>query len=231
MKKFYLHDGKEQQGPFDIMDLKARLIKKETLIWYEGLTEWTTAGQVVELNKMFCVSTPPPFIPIPPKQTISQPVKAIEPEKKKSKKTRNIIITLVIVFVLGLGLFILYQINSKHHGSSDSYQEKVISIEETEYSQPTSYLTADGTYRETFFGDKIKVNCEIKNSASIAFFKDVVVQVTYYSKTKTVLGTNSYVIYEIFPPQTKRTVELKIQNYRNVKAIGWEVTDAAAYRK
>ncbi|MBA3664437.1 MAG: DUF4339 domain-containing protein [Bacteroidetes bacterium] len=59
MKKYYLHEENGQTGPFDIADLKAKNIQKDTSLWYEGLTEWTEAGKVDELKELFSQSTPP----------------------------------------------------------------------------------------------------------------------------------------------------------------------------
>jgi hypothetical protein len=60
MKKYYIHDGQTQQGPFDIDELKGKNISPDTHIWFDTLKEWTTAGQVEELKSLFA-SSPPPF--------------------------------------------------------------------------------------------------------------------------------------------------------------------------
>ena len=59
MKKFYLHNGKEQQGPFDIDDLKNRGITRKTKIWYEGQADWSNADSCEELKEIFNLTTPP----------------------------------------------------------------------------------------------------------------------------------------------------------------------------
>lgn len=43
MKKYFIHNGIEHQVPFDLYDIKAKLIKKDTPIWYEGISDWTIA--------------------------------------------------------------------------------------------------------------------------------------------------------------------------------------------
>lgn len=60
MKKYYFNDGTGQQGPFTLEELQAKNINTETPVWYEGLPEWTTAGQVEELKDILA-HTPPPF--------------------------------------------------------------------------------------------------------------------------------------------------------------------------
>ena len=115
---------------------------------------------------------------------------------------------------------------NNNQNSSNSYQEKVQSVEEIERSQPTNFLDASGTYNPTLFGNKIKVHGIIKNTATVATFKDAVVKVTYYSKTKTVLGSNKYTIYDFFPPHSEKNFELKIETYQDVSTIGWDVISA-----
>eukprot|EP01031_Cornospumella_fuschlensis_P012143 gene12143-14845_t len=64
MKKYYLHNGTEQQGPFSIDELKQQNLSKETHVWYDGLPEWTPAGQLAELKEAI-KTIPPPFTPKP----------------------------------------------------------------------------------------------------------------------------------------------------------------------
>ena len=60
MNKYYLHDGDKQLGPFDKFELKENNIKIDTPIWHEGLSDWTTAGDLDELKELFLI-IPPPF--------------------------------------------------------------------------------------------------------------------------------------------------------------------------
>lgn len=60
MKKYYLNDGTAQQGPFTLEELQSKNITPQTPVWYDGLADWTTAGQVEELKDIL-VHTPPPF--------------------------------------------------------------------------------------------------------------------------------------------------------------------------
>ena len=77
-----------QQGPFSIDELRQRNITSDTLVWAEGMPQWTPAWQVEELRPLFYVDaqtaqtaaqqqTPPP----PPygsrAATIRDPVRAV----------------------------------------------------------------------------------------------------------------------------------------------------------
>lgn len=234
MKKYYLHNGTEQQGPFDLEELKTKNIPKDTSIWHEGLSEWTTAENIEELKVTFIKNTPPPFVTksiAPPpiqKSTVQQPIASHYPTEKKSKSNRTLYIIVGLVVIFGIGLFIANQNSSDggSYGSGSTYQEKVMTVEETERSQPATFLIADGYYNENFWGNKLKVHGVIKNTATVASFKDAVVRVTYYSKTKTELGSKDYIIYDNFPPHSEKKFELKIENYKDVNSIGWTVLEA-----
>lgn len=55
---FYENDGK-QFGPVDIESLKIIQITGETLIWFEGLPEWTRAKEIQELSDIIKKLPPP----------------------------------------------------------------------------------------------------------------------------------------------------------------------------
>ena len=95
--------------------------------------------------------------------------------------------------------------------TEESYNQKVTSVEETELSQPTTFLKADGNYNKNLIGTKIKLHGTITNSASVATFKDAVVQITFYSATQTELFNKNYTIYNYFPPHSTVEFELKTE--------------------
>ncbi len=162
----------------------------------------------------------------------SQESVSVRKAKPKNKRStiRILFIILILLFIILGGKFLLDNIN--YRGKTDSegkYKEKVMTVEEIERSQPSEFLSVGGTYRETFLGDKFKVYCEFSNTATIVTYKDAVLRFTYYSKTNSIIGTKDYTVYESFPPGTNKSVELKIDNYKNVNSIGWELIRAEAY--
>ncbi|MEV6346560.1 SPFH domain-containing protein [Actinoplanes sp. NPDC051851] len=58
--------GGQQQGPFDVAALTghatAGRLTRETLVWRNGMTGWTAAGQVAEIASVFA-AVPPPLPP------------------------------------------------------------------------------------------------------------------------------------------------------------------------
>ena len=117
-------------------------------------------------------------------------------------------------------------VNSGSSQRQKTPEELRMELKQEEKANPTKYLSADGTYKENFWGDKFNLKCTITNKASIATFKDAVLRVTYYTKTKTALGTKDYTVYELFPPTSSKEIELKINNYKDVSTIGLEILKA-----
>lgn len=62
MKKyFYSHDNKKN-GPYSFEELKHEGIRDDSLIWFEGLDDWTKAKYILELKEVLELS-PPPVMP------------------------------------------------------------------------------------------------------------------------------------------------------------------------
>jgi membrane protease subunit (stomatin/prohibitin family) len=64
--KYFAAIGGEQSGPYDTPALKAQIetgaVTRETLVWTEGMANWTAAGEVESVARLFG-SVPPPLPP------------------------------------------------------------------------------------------------------------------------------------------------------------------------
>ncbi|MDG1954124.1 MAG: DUF4339 domain-containing protein [Polaribacter sp.] len=58
MKKYFYSNDNEKNGPFSFEELKNENIKKETLIWYEGLDDWTKASDLNEMMPILELKPP-----------------------------------------------------------------------------------------------------------------------------------------------------------------------------
>ena len=222
MNKYYLHNGTENIGPFNIEELKQKNITRNTQVWCEGMEDWKEAGTVEELKILF--------------PTLPPPTKKISAENKKQEATFNIKknsslykifkITGIVFLILILIPLVANIIDSKS-SSTASYEESVMTIQEIEAASPLNYLQADGTYNSNFIGDKVKINGIITNSATVTTYKDVTVRVNFYSKTNTLIGSEDYTLYEFYPPNSKQEFKLKVKAYSNVSTLGWEVINAS----
>jgi uncharacterized membrane protein YhaH (DUF805 family) len=62
MKKYFYSNDNQKNGPYSFEELKNKNIKKETLIWFQGLDDWTNAENVLEIKEILELS-PPLIIP------------------------------------------------------------------------------------------------------------------------------------------------------------------------
>lgn len=129
---YFIIVNDQQQGPFTIDELKLRGIAPDTLVWAEGMPQWTPASQVDELKTIFqneaggSTATPPPppldaARPLPQQpqsapdsqaETVRQVLEVQaeerkrEAEKRKKRRRRNCRIAaaaaVVLLFILAL---------------------------------------------------------------------------------------------------------------------------------
>jgi hypothetical protein len=106
MNQFYYSDGKNQLGPFSLDELKTKNITKDTLVWYDGLPEWTEAGKL-ELLSILLKPVPPPLV----KKTTPPPITEKKPETKKKGKKKLILWGVITLGVVGLTFLSIYLYN------------------------------------------------------------------------------------------------------------------------
>jgi hypothetical protein len=60
---FHVAVGQSQTGPFDLSALAQQVasgqLKRDSLVWKNGMAQWTKAGDVPELASVFANSPPP----------------------------------------------------------------------------------------------------------------------------------------------------------------------------
>jgi len=239
MAKYYIHLNNQQGGPYTIDQLKDLDLKTDTPIWHEGLSEWTIVSKIPEVNRILH-STPPPLNASTESRQTPPQMDYID-DTPKSKKVLHYIITLLILGAIAFGGFYFFYWNAQEDYSSSNYsttspstsytspeptyEEKVVNIAEQERSQPEAFLSVENTYRINLRG-KVKINGSITNSATAAGFKDVVLRITFLSKTNTVLGSKDRVIYENFPPNSRKDFFVKIHKWQGTKTVRTKVISA-----
>lgn len=59
MKKYFYSNTDEKHGPLSFEDLKNENINNETMVWFEGLEDWTPAKEVKEMIPILELKPPP----------------------------------------------------------------------------------------------------------------------------------------------------------------------------
>lgn len=87
------------------------------------------------------------------------------------------------------------------------------------------YLTIEYTLDVTLFSGQDIIKGHIKNSASIAKFKDIVLTVTFFSETDTQLDSKDYVVYKFLEPNSQVDFEIRTKSPKATSKIGVKVKE------
>jgi hypothetical protein len=97
--EFFIIKNNMQEGPFSIEELRSHNITSDTLVWAEGMAQWTPAWKVEELKPLFYgdlskagKSTPPPLPTAPadePQTEIPTTDTTWQPSNPEDTKTGN----------------------------------------------------------------------------------------------------------------------------------------------
>lgn len=230
MKEYFIFKGQDTIGPLSKLKLFSKNITRDTLVWFEGLSEWTRAGDVEELADLFSSKQVPPPLPrqTTPIQSLSestyQRYKATsEFEPKQKKKSTKIVLWCVGVFVF---LLVLTAIGYYYYEQNER-QEIQYRTESNETTHPEWYLSIEN--------ESVKDNTltgYIVNSSNYTTYKRIHIQFSYYDKNGKVLQTNAHTVYGTYYPHTSTPFKVKIRlpqgarNYFNSKSYGVVVVGA-----
>ena len=106
--KYYYLEGVEKKGPFEKEELILKKLNSSTLIFYEGMKNWTPLGQMPELNKIEDLS--------------------IEIDSKKSKKIKiHGIFFLILGLITTTGISFVYT-QSESDKDLQKFEKKIQEI-------------------------------------------------------------------------------------------------------
>lgn len=134
---YFVDDNRQRQGPCSPAQL-AELITSDTLVWTEGMAEWTPACEVPALAAMF--ERTQIIDPVPPTFVPEEPYYAPEPEPQK-KSNVGLIIALVAAVVVALAAvgYIIYSNNTtKISDTSYGQNTEMVNVADTPAASQTS---------------------------------------------------------------------------------------------
>ncbi|OYX81707.1 MAG: hypothetical protein B7Y83_16935 [Flavobacteriales bacterium 32-34-25] len=116
MKKYYLHNGVESSGPFDLAELQMKQITAKTPVWFSGMPDWKTAGEIDELQTIIKV-IPPPFKSVTPtpqiEEKFEEEIEETNPKIMGLKKNTFYIVFVVLVLIIGSIVLTILQENRR----------------------------------------------------------------------------------------------------------------------
>ncbi len=238
MKIYFIRRNNDSIGPLSLEELKSHNLTKDEFVWKEGLADWIQAKNLSELNDLFTPKVPPPFIPSNNSNngatTIHIPVSSTEKVGFKLGRLfgwRGLLIIAIIATI------VIYNTTNSSPTYLSPFQDSIAApaktpeqlraeLIEQERQNPAQYLTDETTMRTNLIGEKV-IEGTVINTASVATFKDIILQVDFLSKTEAVISSKRFTVYEVLVP--KQSARFKFKTFAPYGTDGFSasIIDAA----
>jgi hypothetical protein len=232
MKIWFIRRNNENLGPYTLEDLKNLGLKKEDFIWKEGMPEWMQARTQPELNEIFTQAMPPLFSTTTngPEQSYDGGVRNYRNKMPVNKKRSSLRWILPVLLVIGIVGFLIYQNNRSQNfvlpfNSGKSAEELKADLATTESQNPGEYLKGQVRIRRNLLGEVV-VEGTLSNNATLAVYKDIVLQIDYLSKTGTVLLSKDHTVYEVIQPNGFANFKFKFFGSKDIKEVSARILGA-----
>ncbi len=107
----------------------------------------------------------------------------------------------------------------------ENYELQKAALLKKEQKDPVLFLSVNGHDKKNLLGQTV-VKGSIHSSATIAVFKDVDLQLSFYSKTKALLETDKETIFEQFSPGQSKDFKTKYFAPKGTDSVALEVLGA-----
>ena len=118
--------------------------------------------------------------------------------------------------------------NSKDNApekTKDKYEQTKESLADTEKKNPSLFLTVSGHDKRNLIGQTV-VKGTLTNTAKVSNFKDVDLELSFYSKTGTLLEKDHETIYETLAPGSSTNFKTKYFAPKGTDSVGLKVVGA-----
>ena len=97
---------------------------------------------------------------------------------------------------------------AKDEKGKDKYEQTKETLGETEKKNPKRFLSVDGYKRRNLIRETV-VKGTITNKATVASFKDIDVEISFYSETGALLLKDHEVVYKVVAPNSSEDFKYK----------------------
>ena len=136
--------------------------------------------------------------------------------------------------------------DNQNDDSPKTAEELRLELVEEENNSPLSYLSSDnvtlqkqrvqtrkaGLFRDAEYEDDgALIEGNFSNKATLAKFKDIEVKISYYSVTKSLIDSETFVIYKFSEPNSSERFSIKIDEIPSAyDSFSFEIIGATAVR-
>ncbi len=196
MKKYYLHNGQENIGPFDKEELRVQKINKDTLVWADDWNEWKKAREIDEL-KIILLSIPPPKY-ILPKNEYEKP--------RKRSFLKYLLIGIFLIAFIAIGGTIISESNNQdiNISADDSIQRQ------TRNNITNLIQVTTNQYSVSTFGGISNLDIIVTNNTNYTI-DQITVAIAYIKKNDGIYKTE-YLTFNNIPPKQNKSLSAPDSN-------------------
>lgn len=198
MKKYYLHNGQQNIGPFNKEQLKEQKITKDTPVWSEDMNDWKKAGEIDEL-KIILLSIPPPIYN-------SQKNEFVKPQKRSFLK--YFLIGIFLIAFVAIGSTIISQNNTNNQDTNIPADD---SIQRQTRNNITSLVqVTTNQYSVSTFGGISNLDVIVTNNTEYTI--DQITVAIDYIKENGDIYTTEYLTFNNIPANQNKSLSAPDSN-------------------
>jgi hypothetical protein len=115
--------------------------------------------------------------------------------------------------------------DKKETKPSEKYEQSKETLAETEKKNPNLFLSVSGHDKRNLLGQTV-VKGTLTNSAKICSFKDISIELAFYSKTGALLEKDIETIYETLEPGSSKNFKTKYFAPKGTDSVALKVLSA-----
>lgn len=109
--------------------------------------------------------------------------------------------------------------------SKDKYEQTKETLEQTEKKNPKRFLNVDGYKRRNLIRETV-VKGTITNKATVASYKDIDVEISFYSETGALLLKDHEVVYKVIAPNSSEDFKYKTYAPKGSDSVSMKIVNA-----
>lgn len=109
--------------------------------------------------------------------------------------------------------------------TKDKYEQTKETLEQTEKKNPIRFLSVEGSNKKNLIGQTV-IKGTITNKATVARYKDIDVELSFFSKTGALLQKDHEVIYETIAPGNSTSFKTKTRAPIGTDSVTLKVYEA-----
>ncbi len=115
--------------------------------------------------------------------------------------------------------------NADAKAEKDSYEKTKETLEEKEKKNPTAFLKAIAHDKRNLIGQTV-IKGAVTNNAKVCTYKDVELELSFFSKTGTLLEKDNETVYDEIAPGTSANFKTKYFAPKGTDSVGIKIVRA-----